>query len=133
MIGDILVASKMNKKSNNAFYAEEERLDEEVTENAILFKTIDLQIKANDFQVMFGVVLVLFAFTLGISLNQNPSTSYLNVIAIVCTAIFAVILGILFSNYRAQMISAKETITKLKSDQASRYTERAIRKSKGTR
>lgn len=121
-----MAESSKNKKSNDAFYEEERRHDEEVTEDAILFKTIDLQIKGADFQIIFSVFLMLFAFSLGIILNA--ASDYAHIAAVVFTMILAVILGILFRNYRAEMTKMKKAVTLLKSDQADRSTERVIRK-----
>ena len=129
-IGDRLAELSKNRRSNDAFYEEERRHDEEVTEDAILFKTIDLQIKGADFQIIFSVFLMLFAFSLGFLLNQNGASDYAHIAAVIFTLIIAVILGILFKNYREEMTKMKKAVTLLKSDQADRSTERVIRKAK---
>jgi uncharacterized membrane protein YadS len=69
---------------------------------------------------------MLFAFSLGIILNA--ASDYAHIAAVVFTMILAVILGILFRNYRAEMTKMKKAVTLLKSDQADRSTERVIRK-----
>ncbi len=125
-----MAESSKNNRSNDAFYEEERRADEELTEDAILFKTIDLQIKGADFQIIFSVFLTFFAFAIGLLLGQNPTNDYLHIATIISTVVLAVILGVLFKNYRAEMSNMKKEVTKLKRDQADRSTERVIMKAK---